>query len=95
MKEVQGSVEKSSFGQMNNITNYGSYTVGRSHAKGFQLKPLELIHMYLEERDKTLAQKKYSLDELKDLESKLVLITGKESKERDNVDHFLKVCWYN
>ena len=41
---------------MNNITNYGSYTVG-FRAKGCQLKPLELIHMYLEERDKPLAQK--------------------------------------
>ena len=91
---MQGSVEKSSFGQMNNITNYGSYTVG-FHAKGSQLNSLELIHMNLEERDKPLAQKKYSLDELRDLESKLVLITGRESNERNNVDHFLKVCWYS
>ena len=89
---MQGSVEESSFGQMNNITNYGSYTIG-SRVKGSQLKSSELIHMYLEGCNQ-LAQKKYSLDELRDLESKLVLITGRESEERDNVDHFLKVCWY-
>ncbi|XP_019853235.1 PREDICTED: E3 ubiquitin-protein ligase RNF213-like [Amphimedon queenslandica] len=90
VKEMQGSVENSSFGQMNNITKYGIYTVG-SHAKGAQLKPSELIKMHLEQRDKPLAQLKYSLDELRDLESKLVLITGRESKERANVDYFLKV----
>ena len=89
---MQGSVEKSSFGQMNNIKKYGCYTVS-SRPKGAQLKPSELIHLYLEERDKPLAQQKYSLDELRDLESKLVLITGKESEERSNVEHFLKVCY--
>ena len=87
---MQGSVEKSSFGQMNNITKYGTYTI-RSHSKGAQLKPSELIKMHLEQRDKPLAQQKYSLDELRDLESKLVLITGRESEERANVDYFLKV----
>ena len=77
---------------MNNITKYGTYTV-RSHGKpGAQLKPSELIKMHLEQRDEPLAQLKYSLDELRDLESKLVLITGRESEERANVDHFLKVC---
>jgi len=34
----------------------------------------------------------YSLDDLRDLESKLVLITGKESAVRNETDKFLNVC---
>ena len=92
---MQGSVEKSSFGQMYNIKRYGCYTVGSS-TEFTHSKPSELIRMDLEQRDKPLAQHKYTMDELRDLESKLVLITGRESLERTDVDHFLKVshCIY-
>ena len=34
----------------------------------------------------------YSLDELRDLESKLVLITGSKAENRAAVEHFLDVC---
>ena len=34
----------------------------------------------------------YNLEELKDLESKLVLITGNKVKNREGVDRFLNVC---
>ena len=90
VKETQGSVEKSSFGQMKNIKEYGCYTIG-SRASGLHSKLSELIYMDLEQRDKPLPQLKYSLDELRDLESKLVLITGRESEEKEQVDHFLNV----
>ena len=90
VKETQGSVEKSSFGQMKNIKEYGCYTIG-SQAMGVHSKLSQLIRMDLEQCDKPLPQRKYSLNELRDLESKLVLITGSESEEREQVDHFLKV----
>ena len=94
VKETQGSVEKSSFGQMKNIKEYGCYTIG-SQALGVHSKLSQLIRMDLEQRDKPLAQLKYSLDELRDLESKLVLITGSESEEKEQVDHFLNVSKVN
>ena len=94
VKETQGSVEKSSFGQMKNIQEYGCYTIG-SQSLGVHSKLSQLIRMDLEQRDKPLPQLKYSLDELRDLESKLVLITGRESKEKEQVDHFLNVSKVN
>ena len=85
-------MEKTSFGQMRNITGYGFYTIG-SHSGDIHSKLSELIQMNLVACDKPLAQSKYSLDELRDLESKLVLITGKESTERNDVIHFLNVSF--
>ena len=90
VKDTQGSVEKSSFGQMKNIKDYGCYTIG-TRLLGVHSKLSELIRMDLEQDDKPLPQLKYSLDELRDLESKLVLITGRESEEREQVVHFLNV----
>ena len=77
---------------MRNIKDYGFYTIG-SHSGDIHSKLSELIQMDLVACDKPLAQSKYSLDELRDLESKLVLITGKESTERNDVDHFFNVSY--
>lgn len=90
MKETQGSVEKSSFGQMYNIKRYGYYTVGSSTEVTYS-KASEVIKMDLKQEHKSLARYKYTMDELRDLESKLVLITGRKSEEKNDVDHFLKV----
>lgn len=86
---MQGSVEKSSFGQIDNIKKYGYYTVG-SGAEEASTMLSQLIQLDLIKQDKSLAQQKYTLDELKDLRSKLVLITG-DSEESADVDHFLNV----
>lgn len=90
MKETQGSVERSTFGQMGAIIEYGRYHVGTSTckvAKSIQ----EIIEVTLEERDKRLHKTSYSLDEMRDLESKLVLITGSRAENRETVDRFLDV----
>ena len=47
--------------------------------------------MKLEEQEKRLPKHKYTLDELRDLESKLVLITSNNAENRKEVDLFLKV----
>ena len=92
VKETQGSVEVTSFGQMNNILCYGCYTVGGERGKtGHSIH--DIIHLKLEERDKQLPKKSYSLDELRDLESKLVLITGSKAENRAEVEQFLDVCY--
>ena len=93
-KERQGSVEKTSYGQMRNILKYGCYRVGANYSessKGAAQSVNQLISMRLEERDQKFLQKVYTLDELRDLESKLVLICGNKEKSRTEVDHFLNV----
>ena len=90
VKETQGSVEVTSFGQMNNILKYGYYTVGASQSRTVQTIH-DVIHLTLKERDKPLHKKSYSLDELRDLESKLVLITGNKTENKRDVDRFLDV----
>ena len=90
MKETQASVEVTSYGQMNNIFEYGCYQVGTKKSAVCQ-NYSEVIHLMLKERGKRLAKKKYNLEELRDLESKLVLITGSKAEYRAQVDHFVDV----
>ena len=84
-----------SFGQMNNIFKYGCYTVGSSKARICQ-NYQEVIHLSLKEGKKRLTKKNYNLEELRDLESKLVLITGSNAENRAQVDTFIDVsfCWF-
>ena len=80
---------------MNNINCYGIYEVGSSK-KGILVSRSEGIQLRLREsRSKRIHKLHYNLDELRDLESKLVLITGRETKERKEVDLFLDVSYYN
>ena len=90
MKETQGSVEVTSYGQMNNINRYGSYTIG-SGRKNIHTSRSQVIRLTLSGSEKRLPKVNYSLDDLSDLESKLVLITGRESSEIKDVEMFLQV----
>lgn len=90
VKQTQGSVQVTSFGQMNNILCYGRYIIGG--IQGETVRSIhDVIHLKLEESDKPLSKKSYSLDELRDLESKLVLITGDKAKNRIEVEQYLNV----
>ena len=76
---------------MNNINEYGVYEIGSSK-KGILASRSEGIHLRLREsKHKRIPKLLYNLDELRDLESKLVLITGTETMERKQVDLFLDV----
>ena len=90
VKETQGSVEVTSYGQMNNIYQYGSYTIG-SCLKSVHTSQSQVIRLDLTETDKNLPKKNYSLDDLSDLESKVVLIAGRDSSESKEVQVFLQV----
>lgn len=90
VKETQLSFEVTSFGQMNNIFQYGCYTVGSGTSNICQ-HYREVIHLILKAKDKTLAKTNYNLEELRDLESKLVLITGSKAENRAQVDIFIDV----
>lgn len=90
VKGTQASVEVTSIDQLNNISKYGCYSVGSQENKichGVH----EIISLSLQEKDQRLVKKHYNLEELRDLESKLVLITGSKADHRKQVDLFLDV----
>ena len=74
---------------MNNIFQFGCYFVGSEKA--------HICHNYSEvivlklKKAKAITKTEYKLEELRDLESKLVLITGSKAKCRDSVDIFIDV----
>ena len=86
VSDTQGPVEKTSFGQMTNILKYGTYRVD---FKGDAQTVHDLVSVVLHQQDQLKG--KYTLDELRDLESRLVLICGSEAKSRAEVDHYLNV----
>ena len=92
VKETQGSVEVTSFGQMRTIQSCGCYTIaGKRDVAMHSIH--DVIQLTLQpKKGKELLRTGYSLDELRDLESKLVLITGSEAKNRAAVEQFLDVC---
>ena len=92
IKKAQGSVEESSFGQMKKINECGSYTIGENE-KVVNTQLASVIKLRLNTSGKSVQQPSYTLDELRDLESKLVLITGRDSKEKDDVYQFINVSF--
>ena len=75
---------------MRNILKYGHYRIG-SNSTQMAHSIHEIIHLKLENTGKQLPQTNFSLDDLRDLESKLVLITGSKAENRKEVDQFLNV----
>ena len=80
---------------MNSILNNGSYLVGSARPE-FHQNLSDVINLKLREKDKEsrIVKKKYSLEELHDLESKLVLITGRKAVYRNEVELFLGVSYF-
>ena len=86
VKATQGRVEVTSFELMRNILQYGRFTIeSRQGCNDIH----DAVRVDLD--DKKLAKKNFTLDELRDLESKLVLITGSKTEQRKQVDLFLDV----
>ncbi len=92
VKETQASVEVTSYGQMNNIFDYGCYRVG-NRTNVICKTHSEVISLSLSERrsKKHFMKVMYNLEDLRDLESKLVLITGSKAENRAKVDLFQNV----
>ena len=88
VKETQGSIEETTFGQMDNILAYGCYHIGSKKALPTFHSIHDIVHLTLTERDKRLTKEYYSLNELRDLESKLALIVGKNAENRTEVHSF-------
>ena len=64
VKETQGSIEETTFGQMNNILAYGCYHIGSRKALVNFDSIHDIIHLTLTERDKPLTKRQYTLNEL-------------------------------
>ena len=93
LNETTGSVEKTSFGKLKSINELGVYEIGSSRSKQVVSKDDAVcLRLRKPEDGTTLPIRRYSIDALKDLESKLVLITGANSKEKEAVQLFLNVC---
>ena len=86
-------MEESSIGQMENIIEYGCYKIGSGIYQLCQSSS-HIVKLSLEEGGRRLSKRIYTLDDLKDLESKLVLITGSRAENRKQVDQFLNVSNY-
>ena len=89
-----------SLAQAKTINNNGVYLVGSvGSEKGPEmqnearpcLKSVVRLTVPLRDEDGNEGSKSYSLDELKDLQSKLMLIAGKAEKGKDDVETFVKV----
>ena len=91
IQSTLGSVEGSAFGQLEDITKHGKYIihVGQGIPKDIRgLVKVEVVKLHL--------KREYTLDELKDLQSKLALIKGKMTEKdiKDMADRFWQVRMY-
>ena len=89
LKETQGSFEVSAISKVKDIIQFGEYKISSTEempllyiGDAIKLK----IHRF------NAVKPEYSLDDLRDLESKLVLITGKHTAEKAKTEKFLNVC---
>ena len=87
MKQSQGTIEETTFRQMDKILKYGCYVVGSQRPQMCH-NIHDIVYLMLTERDEPLTKKQYSLNELRDLESKLALIVGKNAENRTEVGLF-------
>ena len=88
MKATQGSFEVTAFSEVNDINQWGEYKIYSSEEM-----PLLFIGdaIKLKIHRHNAVKQEYSLDDLHNLESKLVLISGKHAAEKVEIDKFLNV----
>lgn len=88
IKKIQGSVEVTSVNQVEDINNNGTYTICCEGKK--MLRSIESA-VSLKIFRVNAPKKKFSFNDLRDLESKLVLIRGRSTKGGAEIDRFLDV----
>ena len=88
MKETQGSFEVTAISKVRDINQWGEYKIVSTEET-----PLLFIGDAIRMKIHRLnaVKQEYSLDDLRDLESKLVLITGKYAAGKVEIDKFLNV----
>lgn len=92
IKQNIGSVEESSFRQLENIQLYGEYSVSVTDLYHCSQSCIQdVVHLNLSTDNPSVVKALYSLDELRDLESRLILVTSCDAKNREKVDLFIHV----
>ncbi len=101
IKESHGSVALTTMVQVEAINSSGIYYIADSE-KSKEIKHMnaggKLCHENLvclvvpEDNEKNREEKVYTLEEVKDVQSKLMLIAGKAESGKEEVDQFNQVC---
>ena len=87
-----GSVEKTVYGQVKDLTISGVFTLCSPLERQIPKDIHDLVHVAVQGKN-TASKQQYSLNELKDLQSKLALVRGNISDEdiKDMAEFFWKV----
>ena len=111
VKKGHSSVEKTSYGQMDAIMKFGVYQIGTSGKELLRNMNAVLIKLSPSathgKPSAVFQRKMFSLEQLRDLESRLVLmggssstsqdgateVTEKDNKKRMEIEEFLQVGW--
>ncbi|KAL1265130.1 hypothetical protein QQF64_003157, partial [Cirrhinus molitorella] len=90
VKDSHGSVELSSLSLASAINTKGIYIISAQNQKKLCLENILKIHI-MEEHDEGHERRIYSLDDLRDLQNKLMLMSGKGDQGQCEVDQFAEV----
>ncbi|XP_041937940.1 E3 ubiquitin-protein ligase rnf213-beta isoform X4 [Alosa sapidissima] len=88
LKETHGSVEQSSLSLASDINNHGVYQVQRLHDQNGKTS---LHNMLLVSVQNHYGSKTYGLDELLELQNKLMLMSSKRDYGKEHVNRFTQV----
>ena len=101
IKKSHGSVAMTTMVQVETINSCGVYHIADSRTAPESKHVNSGMEFFLEnsvylvvpkDDDKNREEKNYSLEEIKDLQSKLMLIAGKAESGKEEIDQFNQVC---
>ncbi|XP_034046727.1 E3 ubiquitin-protein ligase rnf213-alpha [Thalassophryne amazonica] len=90
VKDSHGSVELSSLSLASSINNNGTYLIRAKNVKKLNLDTVLKLQI-LETHDEGQQWRDYSLEDLRELQNKLMLMSGKGDQGQKEVDHFAEV----
>ncbi|XP_041633633.1 E3 ubiquitin-protein ligase rnf213-alpha isoform X2 [Cheilinus undulatus] len=90
VKDSHGSVELSSLSLASTINNKGIYLISAQNVKKLSLDTALKLQIP-EEHDDGQQMRYYSLEDLRELQNKLMLMSGKGDQGQNEVDHFAEV----
>nr|XP_019957387.1 PREDICTED: E3 ubiquitin-protein ligase RNF213 [Paralichthys olivaceus] len=90
VKDSHGSVELSSLSLASAINNKGIYLISAQSVKTLSLDTALKLQIS-EEHDEGQQMRWYSLEDLRELQNKLMLMSGKGDQGQNEVDHFSEV----
>ncbi|XP_034566958.1 E3 ubiquitin-protein ligase rnf213-alpha [Notolabrus celidotus] len=90
VKDSHGSVELSSLSLASTINNKGIYQISAQDVKKLSLDTALKLQIP-EEHDEGQQMRCYSLEDLRELQNKLMLMSGKGDQGQNEVDHFAEV----